>query len=58
MRKAVFLVVAIAVALFGAFKLYHAFRYNGDFDAYALGVVNAILASILFWKGLHEEVER
>jgi hypothetical protein len=48
--RPVALIIAIATALWGALKLYHAFRNNGDFDAYALGVMFVILGSVLFWK--------
>jgi len=48
--RAVWLIVAIVTSLFGALKLYDAFRNNGDFDAYALGVVFLALGSVLCWK--------
>ena len=48
--RAVRLILAIALALFGAFKLYHAFRSHGNFDAYSLGVVNVVLGFVLFWQ--------
>ena len=44
------LIFAIAAALFGALRLYHAFRNNGDFDAYALGVVFVMLGFVEFWR--------
>jgi len=44
------LIVAVAVALFGAFKLYHAFLNHGDSDAYLLGVVNVMLGIAIFWR--------
>ena len=51
--RVVALLVAIAQVLFGALKLYHAFRNNGDFDAYAMGVLFVIGGSLLFWKFLY-----
>ncbi len=50
MLKAVYLIAAIAAALYGALKLYHAFRNHGDFDAYTLGLLFAILGCVMFWK--------
>ena len=50
MLKAVYLIVAIAAALYGALKLYHAFRNHGDFEAYTLGFMSAILGCVMLWK--------
>ena len=52
--RAVGLILAVVQALYGAFKLYAAFRHNGDFDAYALGVVLVVAGSVLFWKFFSE----
>jgi hypothetical protein len=50
MRKTVYLILAAPVALFGAFKVNDAFRHDGDFDAYALGVAFVALGAVLFWR--------
>jgi hypothetical protein len=52
--RAVGLILAVVQALYGAFKLYAAFRHNGDFDAYALGVLLVVAGSVLFWKFFSE----
>ena len=52
--RAVGLILAVVQALYGAFKLYDAFRHNGDFDAYALGVLLVVAGSVLFWKFFSE----
>jgi hypothetical protein len=36
--RAVYLIFATGVAVFGAFKLYNAVRHNGNFEAYATGL--------------------
>jgi hypothetical protein len=48
--RAVGLILAIVRALFGAFKLYDAFGHNGNFDAYAVGILFVAGGSVLFWK--------
>ena len=48
--RTVALIIAAIQALFGIFKLYGAFRHNGDFDAYAVGILFIVGGSVLFWQ--------
>ncbi len=42
------LIVAVVMALFGAFKLYRTFQSHGDFFDYGLGVVCIALGIVMF----------
>lgn len=44
------MIFAIVQALFGIFKLYDALRHNGDFDAYAVGILFVACGPLLFWQ--------
>jgi len=48
--RAVGVILAVVQALFGAFKLYDAFRHNGNFEAYAVGILFVTGGSVLLWK--------
>jgi hypothetical protein len=58
MLKTAYLIFGTAAALYGAFKLNHALRFNGEFDTYVLGLLFVINGSMLLWRALHKEVER
>ncbi len=48
--RAVGLIMAVVQALFGAFMLFDAFQHNGNFDAYAVGILFIAGGCVLFWK--------
>jgi hypothetical protein len=43
-------IFSVVLALYGAVKLYLAFRHNGDVDAYLLGVIVVTLGAAMFWR--------
>ena len=42
--------LGVIQALFGIYTLYDAFRHNGNFEAYAVGILFVAGGSVLFWK--------
>jgi hypothetical protein len=48
--QAVGVILAVVQVLFGALQQYDAFRHNGDFEAYAVGILFVAGGSVLFWR--------
>jgi hypothetical protein len=44
------LIVAVVMAIFGAFRLYRAFQTHGDFFDYGLGVICIVCGVVMFAK--------